>query len=88
MSELKEFLEDLLYIRVGALASLSDSVMDKYDEYLERGKDTHKNGGEPNEELKHDPTVEEKGEKDVLQMLDRMSAEEKERLKAALLAEE
>lgn len=87
MSELKEVLEDLLYIRIGALASLSDSVMDKFDEYLERGRHTYKNGGEPNEELKHNSSAKEKDKKDILQMLDGMSDEEKERLKASLLAQ-
>ncbi len=88
MSELKELLEDLFYVRIGALAALSDSVTDKYDEYLERGKGAHKNGSEPNKELKHNPTVEENGGKDILKMLSEMSDEEKQKLKAALLAEE
>lgn len=71
MSELRELLEDAFSVRIGALLTERDRIKDKFDEYKERGK----------------AAVEKKDDekKDVLSILDGLTAEEKAKLKEALL---
>lgn len=71
MSELRELLEDAFSVHIGALLTEHDRIKDKFDEYKERGK----------------AAVEKKDDekKDVLSILDGLTAEEKAKLKEALL---
>ncbi len=71
MSELRELLEDAFSVQIGALLTEHDRIKDKFDELKERGK----------------AAVEKKDDekKDVLSILDGLTAEEKAKLKEALL---
>lgn len=49
----KEIMKDLLYMHVGAMATIAEHLSDKTDEFIEKGKDVTEKGKDLNKELKH-----------------------------------
>ena len=84
--EVREMLEDSFYAYVGALASVVEHVNERREEFVEKGKEATKKGKDLNKELKHKVAdYLDDDEKDIVDLVKEMSAENKAKLKEALL---